>query len=202
MIMPAGSRKRDIGLSNGKRKTVQGGRNGFCVAEFIGPESLGVQTPVIAGITATLNPVLYKKTFSTTVGDLVYDDCRVHVARLRFDLRSVDAVTGGPGESLIGGGMIFNSKDKTTYITHRTVTVPLEFPIECPDEGVFVVIEWIVTDEVKEHDNVTPGIWCTEPSDIGTSWNRWPIGTPWKQINAGKGGNDARAFCIGVEIYK
>lgn len=198
VVLPDSYHKKRIGHSSDKCAVMQGGKNGYTIAEFFSAEDFGDKMPVLTDIVLNINPFVLNKTFTATEGEQTIDNCVTHIAKLRVDVRSVSGNNGEPGESLIGGGIIYNSKDRTNLKTHKLVDVPLETPQVFPEDGLFVVVEWIVTDEVGKHDYVTPGIWCTQSQEIETSWDKWPVGTSWKHVNEGKSPQNSKTFCIGL----
>ena len=63
---------------------------------------------MISSVSLNLNTVNLKRNMTARTGDGVeYTDGVMHIAKLRIDLRVVDATTGGQGESLINGGVIY-----------------------------------------------------------------------------------------------
>lgn len=201
-VFPNSYHKRTIGHAGSKRMTLQSGRNGYAIAEFFKPSPDGKSTPLISKVLLNLFAVNLQKTGTTTIGDQVYDDAVTHVAKLRVDIRETDPATGGPGASLVDGGVIYEIKDRFSLSMHKTHRIPLKDPVVFPEEGAFVVVEWIVTDDVRVQDTVIPGIWLTRPETPLTSWNQWPVGTAWKRSNNGRSEDRAHAYCIGLEILE
>ena len=201
-VFPNSSHKRTIGYAGGKRKTFQGGRNGYAIAEFFKPSADGKTAPVISKVLLNLFAVNLKKNGTTSIGDQVYDDAVTHVAKLRVDIREADPVTGGPGASLVDGGVIYEIKDRFSLSIHKIHKIPLKNPVVFPEEGAFVVVEWIITDDVRVQDTILPYIWLTRPETPSSSWNQWPVGTAWKRSNDGRSEDRTRAYCIGLEILE
>ena len=86
--------------------------------------------------------------------------------------------------------------------TAYTLNVPLKNPVVFPEEGAFVVVEWIITDDVRVQDTILPYIWLTRPETPSSSWNQWPVGTAWKRSNDGRSEDRTHAYCIGMEILE
>ena len=202
IVQPAGSQKKRIGHAADKRISLQGGRNGSFIAELFRISEDEYSFPLITCVLLNLNTVNLKKNMTVTNSDTTYYDGILHVAKLRVDLRCIDQSTGGPGESLISGGVIYSIKDKLSLSIHKIHKIELPQPILFPAEGVFVVVEWIVTNEVREQDMVSPSIWRTQSDDSGTSWRKWPLGTPWKQLNSENAAAPSKAYCIGLELLE
>ena len=201
-VFPNSSHKRTIGYAGSKRKTFQGGRNGYAIAEFFKPSADGKPAPVISKVLLNLFAVNLKKNGTTSIGDQVYDDAVTHVAKLRVDIREADPATGGPGASLVDGGVIYEIKDRFSLSMHKIHKIPLKNPVVFPEEGAFVVVEWIITDDVRVQDTILPYIWQTRPEMPSSSWNQWPVGTAWKRSNDGRSEDRTRAYCIGLEILE
>lgn len=201
VIMPGNKRKETIGLASAKRESTHGGRNGFNIAEFFAYSAGWTKAPLITSVSLNLNTVNLKRNMTARTGDGVeYKDGVLHVAKLRIDLRGVDAATGGPGESLINGGVIYSIKDNFNLNLHKLCKVTLPEPAVYPESGVFAVVEWIVTEDVRAQDSVSPSIWCTRAVDSQSSWMKWPVGTPWRKIAKGLYDDFEKSFCIGLEI--
>lgn len=202
IVFPNSYHKRTIGYAGSKRMTFQGGRNGFAIAEFFKPSSDGNATPLISKVLLNLFAVNLKKTGTTSIGEQVYDDAVTHVAKLRVDIREADPVTGGPGASLVDGGVIYEIKDRFSLSMHKIHKIPLKNPVVFPEEGAFVVVEWIITDDVRVQDTILPYIWLTRAETPSSSWNQWPVGTAWKRNNDGRSEDRTHAYCIGLEILE
>ncbi len=201
-VFPNSYHKRTIGYAGSKRKTFQGGRNGYAIAEFFKPSADGKPAPVISKVLLNLFAVNLKKNGTTSIGDKVYDDAVTHVAKLRVDIREADPATGGPGASLVDGGVIYEIKDRFSLSMHKIHKIPLKNPVVFPEEGAFVVVEWIITDDVRVQDTILPYIWLTRPETPSSSWNQWPVGTAWKRSNDGRSEDRTHAYCIGMEILE
>lgn len=201
VIFPRNKRKETIGHASSKRESTYFGRNGVNIAEYFAFSADWAYAPLISSVSLNLNTVNPKRnlTDKTAVG-MEYADGVMHIAKLRIDLRVVDAATGGPGESLINGGVIYSIKDKFSLGLHRLCKVALPEPAVFPESGLFVVVEWIVTDDVRVQDLVSPSVWCTRAVENGSSWVKWPIGTPWKKRGKAPYDDFEKSFCIGLEI--
>lgn len=201
VVFPRDKRKETIGYASAKRESVYGGRNGFNIAEFFAYSPEWEYSPLISSVSLNLNTVNLKRNVTTTtVNGVEYTDGVMRIAKLRIDLRGVDTATGGPGESLINGGVIYSIKDKFNLRLHKLCKVALPGPELFPESGVFVVIEWIVTEDVRVQDSVSPSIWCTRAVDNQSSWMKWPVGTPWRRKAKDSYDNSGKSFCIGLEI--
>lgn len=201
VVFPRGQRKETIGYASAKRESVYGGRNGFNIAEFFAYSAEWEYAPVISSVSLNLNTVNLKRNVATRTADGVeYTDGVMHIAKLRIDLRGVDTETGGPGESLINGGVIYSIKDKFNLRLHKLCRVSLPEPAVFPESGLFVVVEWIVTEDVRVQDSVSPSIWCTRAVVNQSSWMKWPVGTPWRRKVKDSYDNFEKSFCIGLEI--
>ena len=201
VILPGNKRKETIGFASAKRESAQGGRNGFNIAEFFAYPAGWTNAPLITSVSLNLNTVNLKRNMTARTGDgAEYTDGVMHVAKLRIDLRGVDAATGGPGDSLIGGGVIYSIKDNFNLNLHKLCKVTLPEPAVYPESGVFAVVEWIVTEDVRVQDSVSPSIWCTRAVDGQSSWMKWPVGTPWRKTAKGPYDDFEKSFCIGLEI--
>ena len=110
--------------------------------------------------------------------------------------------TGGPGESLINGGVVYSLKDRANLNVHKVHTVALPQALLFPSEGVFVVLEWIVTDDVRLQDMVSPSIWRAQSSAKGTSWIKWPLGTPWRRVNRNDSSGEEIVYCVGLRVIE
>ncbi|MBP5625282.1 MAG: hypothetical protein J6W98_00010 [Bacteroidales bacterium] len=201
VIQPKGAGRMKLGHANGKRLSVQGGRNGYQLAELFPLPQGGNGRPLITRVQLNLNPFNLHKVSSTRIGDTSYDDCVTYVAKLRVDLRAVDPASGGPGASLIGGGVILTLQDKFDLTVHRIYSVDLPQPLLFPEEGVFAAVEWIVTEDVRIQDSVTPSLWSVAAEDPASSWVKWPLGTPWRPLNA-PGAATPRSFAISLVTTK
>lgn len=201
VILPRNKRKETIGLASAKRESTHGGRNGFNIAEFFAYSANWANAPIITSVSLNLNTVNLKRNMTARTGDGVeYTDGVMHIAKLRIDLRGVDVTNGGPGESLINGGVIYSIKDHFNLNLHKLCKVSLPEPTVYPESGVFVVVEWIVTEDVRVQDSVSPSIWCTRGVDNQSSWVKWPVGTPWRRMDKGPYDDFEKSFCIGLEI--
>ena len=158
IIVPKSLKKKTIGYASVKGESTVSGRNGFCIAEYFGFSPYWSNAPIISAVNLSLETVNLKREIKTTIGDKEYTDGIMHVAKLRIDLRSVDPSTGGPGGSLIGGGVIYSLKDKFNLNLHKLCKVSLPEPEVFPEGGLFVVVEWIVTDDVRVQDSVSPSV--------------------------------------------
>ena len=150
--------------------TFQGGRNGYAIAEFFKPSADGKSTPLISKVLLNLFAVNLKKNGTTSIGDQIYDDAVTHVAKLRVDVREADPATGGPDASLVDGGVIYEIKDRFSLSMHKIHKVPLKNPVVFPEEGAFVMVEWIITDDVRVQDTIISSIWLTRPETTSSSW--------------------------------
>lgn len=202
IVRPTGQRTKRIGYAYDKRISTQGGRNGCSIAQFFNYPESSNHLPIITGVSINLNTVNLKKSMTVTVGDTTYVDGIMHVAKLRVDLRNIDPSTGGPGESLVNGGVIYSLKDRVNLNVHKVHTVALPQAPPFPSEGVFVVLEWIVTDDIREQDTVSPSIWRAPSNTKGTSWIKWPVGTPWKRTNSNDSSREESVYCIGLEVVE
>ena len=201
IVLPDSYQIKKIGHFSEKRTTMQGGKNGYTIAEYFSATEFINKMPILTDIILNINPFVINKTFTAIEGEQIFGNCVTHIAKLRVDVRNTSD-NGLPGESLIDGGIIYETKDKSNLKTHKTVNIPLENPLVFPEDGLFIVVEWIVTEDIGKHDSVTPGIWCTQSKDGSTSWDKWPAGTSWKQINLGKTEQNSRTFCIGLKILE
>jgi len=201
VVQPKGAGRRKLGHANEKRLSCQGGLNGYQLAELFPLPQDGNGLPQITQVQLNLNPFNLHRVSSTRIGDTSYDDCVTYVAKLRVDLRAVDPASGAPGASLIGGGVILALKDRLDLTIHRIYSVDLPQPLLFPEEGVFAVVEWIVTEDVRIQDSVTPSLWSVASGDPASSWVKWPLGTPWRPRNAA-GAAKPRAFAISLVTTK
>lgn len=200
VVLPRDTKKLTIGYASKKGESVRGGKNGSSIAEFFNYRQEWTHAPVVSAISLNLNATNLKRHGTTVIDGEKYTDGVTHVAKLRIDLRSVDPVTGGPGQSLIEGGVIYSLKDRLTLNLHKRCKVTLPEPVVFPEDGVFVVVEWIVTDDVKPQDMVIPSIWRAQAGDGSTSWIKWPVGTPWKRVEKTPYDKGDKVFCISMEM--
>lgn len=201
VIQPKGAGRMKLGHANGKRISTQGGRNGYQLAELFPLPQNGNGLPLITRVQLNLNPFNLHRVSSTRIGDTSYDDCVTYVAKLRVDLRAVDPASGGPGASLIEGGVILTLRDRLDLTVHRIYSVDLPQPLLFPEEGVFAVVEWIVTEDVRIQDEVTPSLWSVASDNPASSWVKWPLGSAWRPLNA-PGATRPRAFAISLVTTK
>ncbi len=202
IIVPKNLKKKTIGYASAKGESTTGGRNGFALAEHFSYSSSWSNAPLVSAVTLNLNTVNLKRSITTTSGDEVYTDGIMHVAKLRIDLRETDPATGGPGGSLIDGGVIYSVKDGFNLNLHNKCRVPLPQPAVFPEGGLFAVVEWIVTDDVRLQDSVSPAIWCTRAENGSTSWIKWPVGTDWKPKAKGPYDDYDKSFCISLDLLQ
>lgn len=201
IVMPNHRKSRTIGYASKKGVSSYGGKNGFALAEFFGYQP-DWTSPLVTAISLNLNTFNIKRAGTSTVDGERYTDGVTHIAKLRVDLRSVDPGSGGPGGSLIGGGVIYTFKDRININMHKLCKVSLPEPAVFPEEGLFVVVEWIVTDDVKVQDFVTPSIWRTRTDEGSSSWYKWPVGTPWKRLEKSQFDDSEKVFCISLELLE
>lgn len=202
IVRPTGQRTKRIGYAYDKRISTQSGRNGCCIAQFLNYPEGTSRSPIITGVSINLNTVNLKRRMTVTVGDTTYVDGKMHVAKLRVDLRSLDPSTGGPGESLINGGVVYTLKDRANLNIHKVHTIALPQAPLFPSEGVFIVLEWIVTDDVRLQDMVSPSIWRARSSANGTSWIKWPLGKPWQKVNSNDPSREESVYCVGLDVIE
>ena len=202
IIVPKSLKKKTIGYASVKGESTVGGRNGFCIAEYFGFSPYWSNAPIISAVNLSLETVNLKREIKTTIGDKEYTDGIMHVAKLRIDLRSVDPSTGGPGGSLIGGGVIYSLKDKFNLNLHKLCKVSLPEPEVFPEGGLFVVVEWIVTDDVRVQDSVSPSVWTVPSENSSSSWVKWPLGTAWRKNVKGPYDRYEKSFCIGLDLMQ
>lgn len=202
VIVPRNLKKKTIGYASAKGESTTGGRNGFALAEHFSYSTAWSNAPLVSAVTLNLNTVNLKRSITTTKGNEVYTDGTMHVAKLRIDLRETDPATGGPGASLIDGGVIYLVKDSFNLNLHNKCRVSLPQPAVFPEEGLFVVVEWIVTDDVRVQDSVSPAIWCTRAENGSTSWIRWPVGTDWRPKAKGPYDDYDKSFCISLDLLQ
>jgi hypothetical protein len=202
IIVPKNVKKKTIGYASIKGESSVGGRNGYCIAEYFGFSPDWSNAPIISAVDLNLNTLNLKRDIKTRIGDTEYTDGIMYVAKLRIDLRIVDPVTGGPGGSLIGGGVIYLLKDRFNLNLHKLCKVSLPNPEVFPEEGLFVVVEWIVTDDVRVQDMVSPSIWTVPAEDGSSSWVKWPLGTAWRRNIKGAYDSYEKAFCIGLDLMQ
>ena len=202
VIVPRNLKKKTIGYASAKGESTTGGRNGFALAEHFSYSTAWSNAPLVSAVTLNLNTVNLKRSITTTKGNEVYTDGTMHVAKLRIDLRETDPATGGPGGSLIDGGVIYLVKDSFNLNLHNKCRVSLPQPAVFPEEGLFAVVEWIVTDDVRVQDSVSPAIWCTRAENGSTSWIRWPVGTDWKPKAKGPYDDYDKSFCISLDLLQ
>ena len=87
-------------------------------------------------------------------------------AKLRFDLRLPDKETQAPTEySLIEGGIIYDPGKKNGV---KEINLPT--PILFPEEGIFIVVEWISSEHVKNKDLLIPCIGGVTLEDECNTW--------------------------------
>lgn len=202
IIVPKNLKKRTIGYASAKEESVQGGKNGFSLAEYFSFPDGGNHTALVSAVTLNLNTVNLKRSMTTRIGDKEYTDGITYVAKLRVDLRSVDPASGAPGGSLISGGTIYSIKDRFNLNLHNKCRIPLPQPAVFPEEGLFVVVEWIVTDDIRVQDSVLPTIWCTRAAEGSSSWVKWPVGTGWRRNEMGTFDEFEKSFCIGLDLLE
>lgn len=202
IVRPTGQRSKRIGYAYDKRISTQSGRNGCCIAQFLNYPEGTSHSPIITAVSINLNTVNLKRRMTVTVGDTTFVDGKMHVAKLRVDLRSLDPSTGGPGESLINGGVVYTLKDRANLNIHKVHTIALPQAPLFPSEGVFIVLEWIVTDDVRLQDMVSPSIWRARSSANGTSWIKWPLGMPWQKVNSNDPSREESVYCVGLEVIE
>lgn len=202
IIVPGNLKKKTIGYASAKGESTMGGLNGFALAEHFSYSTAWSDAPLVYAVTLNLNTVNLKRSTTTTIGDEVYTDGTTHVAKLRIDLRETDPATGGPGVSLIDGGVIYPVKDGFNLNLRNKCRVSLPQPAVFPEEGLFAVVEWIVTDDVRVQDDVSPSIWCTRAENGSTSWIRWPVGTDWKPKPKGLYDEYDKSFCISLDLLQ
>lgn len=202
IIVPKNLKKKTIGYASIKGETTAGGRNGYCLAEYFGFSSDWSNAPIISAVNLNLNTLNLKRDIKTRIGDIEYTDGIMHIAKLCIDLRSVDPATGGPGASLIEGGVIYTLKDKFNLNLRKLCKVSLPNPEVFPEEGLFVVVEWIVTDDVRVQDMVSPSIWTVPAVDGSSSWVKWPLGTAWRKNVKGPYDSYVKSFCIGLDLMQ
>jgi hypothetical protein len=200
IIVPKNLKRKTIGNASAKGVSGHGGKNGFSLAEYFNLPDSGANTALVSAVTLNLNTVNLKRSMTAKVDGEEYSDGVMHVAKLRVDLRDVDPATGAPGRSLIDGGVIYSIKDNFNLNLHNKTKVSLPQPAVFPEEGLFVVVEWIVTDDVRVQDSVTPSIWCTRAENGPTSWIKWPIGTEWRPYEMGPYDEYEKSFCISLDL--
>ena len=202
IIVPNNLKKKTIGYASAKGVSTSGGKNGFSLAEYFKLPDDGTHATLVSAVNLNLNTVNLKRSMTSNVDGKEYSDGIMHVARLRVDLRSVNPATGGPGASLIDGGVIYSIKDKLNLNLHNRCRIPLPHPAVFPEEGLFVVVEWIVTDYVREQDSVSPSIWRTRAENGSSSWIKWPVGTDWRPYVKGAYDDYEKSFCIGLDLLQ
>ena len=202
IIVPRNLKKKTIGYASAKGESTTGGRNGLALAELFSYSSTWSNAPLVSAVTLNLNTVNLKRSITTTSGNEVYTDGIMHVAKLRIDLRSTDPATGGPGSSLIDGGIIYLIKDSFNLNLHNKCRVSLPQPAVFPEEGLFAVVEWIVTDDIRVQDSVSPALWCTRAENGSTSWIKWPVGTDWRPKSKGQYDDYDKSFCISLDLLQ
>lgn len=198
IVLPYSRKKVRIGYAYEKRISTHEGRNGCSIAEFFGRPENGEST-LIYKILLNLNTINLKRSITVMMGDTTYFDGIMYVAKLRIDLRNVSQ-SGCPGESLINGGIIYALKDQFNLRYHKVHSISLPQPLVFPEEGIFVVVEWIVTENVREQDSVSPSIWQTQAVNGTSSWIKWPLVSPWRKMDTYGQIGIAKAFGIGLEI--
>lgn len=202
IIVSKNLKKQIIGYASAKVDSSQGGKNGFSLAEyFILPDG-DAHTALVSAVTLNLNTVNLKRKMTVRVDGEEYTDGVIHVAKLRVDLREVDPATGAPGRSLIDGGVIFTIKDNFNLNLHNKCRVPLPQPAVFPEGGLFVVVEWIVTDDIRVQDSVSPDIWCTRAENGSSSWVKWPVGTEWRPREKSPFDKYEKSFCISLDLLQ
>ena len=160
----------EVGLTKAKTQTKHKGANGFEMALFIPYASTWTETPYIHSILASLDYSTHYLVF-TEIKNPIY-------ATLRFDLRLPDAKTNAPkDESIIGGGIILPSSQKL-----GKDGISLINPIPFPRTGVFVVVEWITTEQVSESCNLIPSLNMSLDEKENRTWNKKTFrGMDWMQ---------------------
>ena len=160
----------EVGLTKAKTQTKHKGANGFEMALFIPYASTWTETPYIHSILASLDYSTHYLVF-TEIKNPIY-------ATLRFDLRLPDAKTNAPkDESIIGGGIILPSSQKL-----GKDGISLINPIPFPRTGVFVVVEWITTEQVSESCNLIPSLNMSLDEKENKTWNKKTFrGMDWMQ---------------------
>lgn len=202
IVVPGKYRKGSTGFASDKGARCEGGRNGYSIAEYFAYNVEWTNIPLITGIEMNLNSVWMQRQATVTLADgTTYDDGKMIMAKLRVDLRAVDSMTGAPGRSLIRGGIIYDLGERLNLNVRKVHTVPIEYPLPFPEDGVFVVLEWIVPGEVRIQDTVTPSIWCSKPNGKKDSWNKWPVGYDWKKTHNNQEGNSCYSYCISLEMF-
>ena len=202
IIVPKNLRKRTIGYAAAKVDSGQGGRNGFSLAEYFNLPDRNEHTALVSAVTLNLNTVNLKRKITARVDGEEYTDGVMHVAKLRVDLRDIDPATGAPGRSLIDGGVIYTIKDNFNLNLHNKCRVPLSQPAVFPEDGLFVVVEWIVTDDIRVQDSVSPDIWCTRAENGSSSWVKWPVGTEWRPREKSPFDEYEKTFCISLDLLQ
>jgi hypothetical protein len=127
------------------------GRNSMW-AQFFEYNNKWASNPVITGVILRLNPDTMNMKGS------VYEGKHIHEkGKVRIDLRLPDKETGAPSDiSLIDGGIICSDN----YKNDKAFNVTLPYGITFPDDGVFLVLEWILPEEIKEnYISITPAIY-------------------------------------------
>ena len=202
IIVPKNLKKRTIGYASAKVDSSQGGRNGFSLAEYFNLPDRDEHTALVSAVTLNLNTVNLKRKITARVDGEEYTDGVMHVAKLRVDLRDIDPATGAPGRSLIDGGVIYTIKDNFNLNLHNKCRVPLSQPAVFPEDGLFVVVEWIVTDDIRVQDSVSPDIWCTRAENGSSSWVKWPVGTEWRPREKSPFDKYEKSFCISLDLLQ
>ena len=203
IVVPGKYRKGSIGFASDKGAICEGGRNGYSIAEYFANNTEWNKIPLITGIEMNLNSVWMKRQATVTLADgTTYDDGKMIMAKLRVDLRTVDSMTGAPGRSLINGGIIYDLGERLNLNVRKVHSIPIKNPLPFPEDGIFVVIEWIVPGEVRIQDSVTPSIWCSEPNGKKDSWNKWPVGYDWKRTHNNQEGNTGYSYCISLDLIR
>jgi hypothetical protein len=152
---PKFHKQRYVGLPMKKESLYFGGRSGMSVGVYL-PYQDDYEGKAISGIIADLYD-------AKTIG--VYDQKEKVV--LRFDLRLPDADTKAPSDySLIEGGILYDGK------SGRRTSIPLEYPISFPRQGIYVVIEWMVEGECKTNVLYNPHLRMSKSDKPSVSWDK------------------------------
>jgi hypothetical protein len=171
-------------------------------AQFFEYNNKWTSNPVVTGVILRLDPD------TMPMKGTVYEGKHIHEkGKVRIDLRLPDKETGAPSDiSLIDGGIICSDK----YKNYKAFYQPLPYGITFPDGGVFLVLEWIVHEEISENMVLTPGIYFVyDSSNLKPSmWqnsmykdNKWEL---IKGQNSGKGifKIKTNAIACGLEIVR
>ena len=200
VIRPKNLSRVRVGHASDKRDVPWLAGSGITLGEYFARAPEWPETALITGVRLNLFTIILKQQVKATIEDQEYDDGRILKAKLRVDLREVDSGTGGPGASLIDGGVIYSIPDQVKLQLHHIHKITLPQPVLCPAEGVFAVVEWIVTDEVREQDSVVPKLWCTRAGDPSSAWIK-RVGKPWTPLNDTTT-QTPRNFCLDLELLK